>query len=82
MGKYALVQCVNGNFSVVSEHGTEDAGKVAFHNLSAALWNEPEVITARVNLVDSLWLRADSLTGSTEHQSLNQNQKHRKGAKR
>lgn len=52
MGKYALVQCANGNFSVVSEHGTEDAGKVAFHNLSAALWNDPEVITARVNLVD------------------------------
>ena len=50
--KFALVQCVNGNFSVVSEHGTADAGKVAFHNLSAALWNEPDVITARINLVD------------------------------
>ena len=50
--KYALVQCVNGNFSVVSEHSNKDAGIVAFHNTSKNLWNASDVITARLNLVD------------------------------
>lgn len=50
--KYALVQCVNGNFNVVSEHSSKDSGIVAFHNTSKNLWNAPDVITARLNLVD------------------------------
>lgn len=51
-GKYALINCVNGNFSVHSEHATKDAGIVAFHQRSASLWNASDVITARLNLVD------------------------------
>ena len=50
--KYALVNCVNGNFSVVSEHPTAEQGIVAFHQRSAVLWNADDVITARLNLVD------------------------------
>ena len=50
--KYAVIQCVNGNYSISSEHGDLDSGIIAFYNLAAALHNEPEVITARVNLVD------------------------------
>ena len=50
--KYALIKCVNGNFAVQSEHDTKDAGIIAFFNTSAALWNAPDVITARLNLVD------------------------------
>ena len=50
--KYAVIQCVNGNYSISSEHGSLDSGIIAFYNLAAALHNEPEVITARVNLVD------------------------------
>ena len=50
--KYALVNCVNGNFSVVSEHPTAEQGIVAFHQRSATLWNAPDVITARLSLVD------------------------------
>lgn len=52
MSKFALVNCVNGNFSVHSEHETKDAGIIAFHQRSATLWNAPDVITARLNLVD------------------------------
>lgn len=50
--KYALVQCVNGSFKVVSEHSNKDAGIVAFHNTCKNLWAAPDVITARLNLVD------------------------------
>ena len=52
MAKFALVNCVNGNFAVVSEHPTAEQGIVAFHQRSATLWNAPDVITARLNLVD------------------------------
>ena len=53
MGKYAIVNCVNGNFTVVSEHGdNKQAGIVAFHQRCATLWNAPDVIKATVNLVD------------------------------
>lgn len=52
MNKFALIQCVNGNFSVVSEHSSENEGIIAFHQVSAALWNAPDVITATLNLVN------------------------------
>lgn len=50
--KYSVIQCVNGNFSIVSEHATVDAGVVAWHDKCKNLWNADDVITARVNLVD------------------------------
>ena len=51
--KYALIQCVNGSFSVVSEHGTNlQAAKVAFHDRCKVLWNSADVITATVKIVD------------------------------
>lgn len=50
--KFALINCVNGNFAVHSEHATKDAGIIAFHQRSASLWNAPDVVTARLNLVD------------------------------
>lgn len=52
MEKYALINCVNGNFSVVSEHSDKQAAIVAFHQRCAVLWNAPDVITAVLNLVD------------------------------
>ena len=51
--KYALIQCVNGNFTVVSEHGNNlQAAKVAFHDRCKILWNAPDVITGTVKIVD------------------------------
>lgn len=51
--KLALVQCVNGNFTVVSEHGTnEQAAKVAFFDRCKILWNESDVVTGEVAIVD------------------------------
>ena len=51
--KYAIIQCVNGNYSVAAEDITElSSAKVSFHNLCAALWNAPDVITGCVMIVD------------------------------
>lgn len=51
--KYALEQCVNGNFSIASEHGdNEQAAIVAFHDKCRILWSTPDVITAEVAIVD------------------------------
>ena len=50
--KYSLINCVNGNYAVVSEHSTKQAAIVAFHQRCAVLWNAPDVITAVLNLVD------------------------------
>lgn len=52
--KYALIQCVNGNFSIVSEHGENlQAARVAFHNRCMILWNAEDVVTADVAIITS-----------------------------
>lgn len=51
--KFAIVKCVNGNYSVVSEgHTTEKAALVAFHHQCEILWNSDDVITAEVAILD------------------------------
>ena len=52
MSKYAIVNCVNGNFLISSEHETKESAIIAFHNRSAALWNASDVISASVTLFD------------------------------
>ena len=50
---YAIIKCINGNFSIHAEGITDiDTAKVNFHNLCAALWNEPTVDTACVMITD------------------------------
>lgn len=51
--RYAIVDVVNGNFTVRSEHGdNKQAAIVAFHDRCKVLWNAPDVITAMVKVVD------------------------------
>lgn len=51
--KLAVIQSVNGNFSIVSEHGdNKQAAIVAFHGRCQILWNAPDVLTAEVSIVD------------------------------
>ena len=53
MMKLAIVQCVNGTYSVVAEGlTTEQAALVAFHNRCMILWNAPDVITGEVAILD------------------------------
>lgn len=52
--KYALIQCVNGSFSIVSEHGENlQAARVAFHDRCKVLWNASDVIEGYVAIIDS-----------------------------
>lgn len=51
--KYAVIDVVNGNFSVVAEGFTNvDSAKVNFHGLCQSLWNAQDVQTASVMIVD------------------------------
>jgi hypothetical protein len=54
MNNYAVVQCVNGTFSVVSEHGDNlQQARYAFHNRCAILWSASDVITGYVAILAS-----------------------------
>lgn len=51
--KYAIIKCVNGNYSVHAEGITEiSSAKTTFHGLCQMLWNATDVITATVKIVD------------------------------
>ena len=50
--KYAIVKCVNGNFLIDSEWGNLTSAKTQFHGLCQTLWNEPDVLSAHVAIVD------------------------------
>lgn len=51
--KYAIIKCVNGNYSVHSEGITNlDNAKVQYHGLCQTLWNAPDVAMATVKIVD------------------------------
>ena len=52
MNKYAVCQCVNGNFTISTEHSSMESAIIAFHNLCAALWNADDVITATIDILD------------------------------
>lgn len=50
---YSIIVCVNGNFTVHTEHGTDlQAAKVEFHSYCAALWGAADVQKAEVKIVD------------------------------
>lgn len=50
--KYAIYKCINGNHSVHSETTELNSAKTQFHGLCQSLWNAPDVITAKVMIVD------------------------------
>jgi len=51
--KYAIIECVNGNYFVRAEGiTTVEAAKNQYHGRAQALWNASDVITAYVAIVD------------------------------
>jgi len=51
--KYAIIQCVNGNYSVVAEYDNNLEGAIVrFHQVCANLWNTQEVVSAQVKIVN------------------------------
>ena len=49
---YAIIKCINSNYSVHAEGMTLEAAKVQFHGLCQTLWNAPDVITAHAMICD------------------------------
>lgn len=63
--KYAIIKVINGNYFIHSEGITDLAGaKTQFHSLCTALWNEPEVLTAYVEIVNE---QLDCVEGYKEY---------------
>ena len=50
--KYSIIKCINGAFTVDSEHGELTLAKVRFHAICQTLWNAQDVVTAKVMIVD------------------------------
>ena len=50
--KYSVIKVVNGNFSVVSEHGDKQSALVKFHDICKTHWNAEDVKTAMVAIFD------------------------------
>ena len=62
--RYAIIKCINGNYSVHAEGFTDlAAAKVNYHGLCQTLWNAPDVITAHVAIVDE---QLDAVDGYKE----------------
>lgn len=50
--KYAIIRCTDTNFAVHGEYPTIEAAKIAFHQFSATLWNDPNTAKATVKIMD------------------------------
>ena len=51
--KYAIIQCSNGTYKVISEGIAQlSSAKAQFHDRCKILWNAPDVVTATVKIVD------------------------------
>lgn len=57
--KYAIYKCTDSNFAVHGEYPTIQAAKIAFHQLSAALWNDSGTNRAIVMIVDENLINAE-----------------------
>lgn len=67
--KYAVIKVINGNFSVHAEgFTTVESAKVSYHGLCQTLWNAPDVITAKVAVVDENLYYLDGCTESIYHE--------------
>lgn len=63
--KYAVQQCVNGNYSIVAEFVNNLEGAlVKFHQVCANLWNSKDVITAQVQIINE---RLEVVMGKSEN---------------
>lgn len=50
--KYAVAQCVNGNFSIVSEWSEKNKAFENYHTACTNLWHAEDVEHATVTVID------------------------------
>jgi len=62
--KYAIIDVINGNYSIHAEGITDlSAAKTSYHGRCQVLWNASDVITACVMIVDE---NLDTIPGYKE----------------
>lgn len=71
--EYSVIQCSNGNNSVVSEHQTLTAAKKSFWSNCIALENAPDVITGECAVFDETLSIPENLKQKFEHPAPEQN---------
>jgi hypothetical protein len=52
MKNYAIIKCINGAFTIDAEYEELEKAKVRFHAVAQVLWNENDVKTAKIEIVD------------------------------
>lgn len=50
--KYSIIKCINGSFTIDSEHKGLTQAKVRFHAVCQTLWNAPDVLKAKIEILD------------------------------
>jgi len=67
--KYAVMQCVNGNYSIVAEYTDNLQGAIVkFHQVCANLWNSQDVIRAQVKIVNEFLETVQGMSESIGHE--------------
>ena len=68
--KYAIIQCVNGNYSIVAEYENNLEGAIVkFHQTCANLWNSKDVLKAQVKVVDEFLNTVMNMSESIGHET-------------
>ena len=68
--KYAIIQCVNGNYSIVAEYENNWEGAIVkFHQTCANLWNSKDVLKAQVKVVDEFLNTVMNMSESIGHET-------------
>lgn len=68
--KYAIIQCVNGNYSIVAEYTDNLQGAIVqFHQVCANLWNSQDVIRAQVKIVNEFLETVQGMSESIGHET-------------
>lgn len=68
--KYAIIQCVNGNYSIVAEYENNLEGAIVkFHQTCANLWNSKDVARAQVKIVDEFLNVVMNMSESIGHET-------------
>lgn len=67
--KYAIIKVINGNYFIHAE-GIIDlaSAKTQFHGLCQTLWNAPDVITAKVRIVNENLDCVDNYSETIAHE--------------
>ena len=67
--KYAIIKCSNGSFTIDSEWSDLTKAKVQFHAVCQTLWNAPDVVSAKVLLVDERLICIDDCHEFIHHET-------------